>query len=104
MNENDRPASAGDLRPGLSSEVVVIGAGFGGLEVAKALGKAGIDTTVIDRHNHHLFQPILYHIATAALSATDVAEPARKFFGGSSPSKCYLARCQKSTRTCARSV
>lgn len=40
MNENDRPASAGDLRPGLSSEVVVIGAGFGGLEVAKALGKA----------------------------------------------------------------
>jgi NADH:ubiquinone reductase (H+-translocating) len=60
------------------SDVVVIGAGFAGLEVAKALGRAGIDTTVIDRHNHHLFQPLLYQVATAALSATDVAEPIRK--------------------------
>lgn len=60
------------------SEVVIVGAGFGGLEVAKALGRAGIDTTVIDRHNHHLFQPLLYQVATAALSATDVAEPIRK--------------------------
>ena len=68
-------SKAGSL-PG--SEVVVVGAGFAGLEVAKALGKAGIETTVIDRHNHHLFQPLLYQVATAALSATDVAEPIRK--------------------------
>ncbi|ETX28979.1 FAD-dependent pyridine nucleotide-disulfide oxidoreductase [Roseivivax isoporae LMG 25204] len=60
------------------SDVVVIGAGFAGLEVAKGLGRAGIATTVIDRHNHHLFQPLLYQVATAALSATDVAEPIRK--------------------------
>lgn len=60
------------------SEVVVIGAGFAGLEVAKGLGRAGIETTVIDRHNHHLFQPLLYQVATAALSATDIAEPIRK--------------------------
>jgi NADH:ubiquinone reductase (H+-translocating) len=40
--------------------VLVIGAGFGGLEVAKALGKAGLAVTVIDRHNHHRFQPLLY--------------------------------------------
>lgn len=59
-------------------EVVVIGAGFGGLEVAKALGRAGIGVTVIDRRNHHLFQPLLYQVATAALSATDVAEPIRR--------------------------
>lgn len=60
------------------SEVAVIGAGFGGLEVAKRLGEAGIPTTLIDRRNHHLFQPLLYQVATAALSATDVAEPIRK--------------------------
>lgn len=59
-------------------EVVVIGAGFAGLEVAKALGRAKIGVTVIDRRNHHLFQPLLYQVATAALSATDVAEPIRK--------------------------
>lgn len=58
--------------------VVVIGAGFAGLEVAKGLGNAGVSTTVIDRHNHHLFQPLLYQVATAALSAADVAEPIRK--------------------------
>lgn len=61
-----------------SSRVVVIGAGFAGLEVARALGKAGIGTTVIDRHNHHLFQPLLYQVATAALSAADIAEPVRR--------------------------
>ena len=58
--------------------VVVIGAGFGGLEVAKALGRAKIGVTLIDRHNHHLFQPLLYQVATAALSASEIAEPARR--------------------------
>lgn len=60
------------------SDVVIIGAGFAGLEVAKALGRAGISTTIIDRRNHHLFQPLLYQVATAALSATDVAVPIRR--------------------------
>ncbi|MBR2656855.1 MAG: NAD(P)/FAD-dependent oxidoreductase [Loktanella sp.] len=59
-------------------EVVIIGGGFAGLEAAKELGKAGIATTIIDRTNHHLFQPLLYQVATAALSATDVAEPIRR--------------------------
>jgi NADH:ubiquinone reductase (H+-translocating) len=58
--------------------IVIVGGGFGGLEVAKALGEARIGATVIDRHNHHLFQPLLYQVATAALSAADVAEPIRK--------------------------
>ena len=61
-----------------SVRVVVVGAGFAGLEVAKALGRANIQVTLIDRHNHHLFQPLLYQVATAALSAVDVAEPIRK--------------------------
>ncbi|MBS1303447.1 NAD(P)/FAD-dependent oxidoreductase [Loktanella sp. SALINAS62] len=77
MSEERRPDATGP-QSFSRSEVVVIGAGFGGLEVAKGLGKAGIDTTVIDRQNHHLFQPLLYQVATAALSATDVAEPIRK--------------------------
>lgn len=61
-----------------SPRIVIIGAGFAGLEMAKALGRAGLPTTVIDRRNHHLFQPLLYQVATAALSATDVAEPIRR--------------------------
>lgn len=61
-----------------AARVVIIGAGFAGLEAAKALGRAGIDTLVVDRENHHLFQPLLYQVATAALSATDVAEPVRR--------------------------
>lgn len=61
-----------------TAEIVILGAGFAGLEVAKAMGKAGIPTIIVDRHNHHLFQPLLYQVATAALSATDVAEPVRK--------------------------
>lgn len=58
--------------------IVVVGAGFAGLEVAKELGRAGLPVVLLDRQNHHLFQPLLYQVATAALSATDVAEPIRK--------------------------
>ncbi len=57
--------------------VVVVGSGFAGLEVAKALQDSSARVTVIDRHNHTLFQPLLYQVATAALSATDVAVPIR---------------------------
>jgi NADH dehydrogenase len=57
--------------------VVVVGAGFGGLEVARALQGARTRLTVIDRRNYNLFQPLLYQVATAALSATDVATPIR---------------------------
>jgi NADH dehydrogenase len=61
-----------------SVRVVVIGAGFAGIEVARGLGAAGIAVTLIDRQNHHLFQPLLYQVATAALSPADIAEPIRK--------------------------
>jgi len=57
--------------------VVIVGAGFGGLETAKALRNAPVDVTVIDRQNHHCFQPLLYQVATAALSPADVAWPIR---------------------------
>src|ERR1700747_3203134 len=56
---------------------VVVGAGFGGLEAARALAQSPVDVTVIDRHNYHLFQPLLYQVATAALSPADIAQPIR---------------------------
>jgi NADH:ubiquinone reductase (H+-translocating) len=60
------------------TRILVIGGGFAGIEVAKELGRAGLSVTLVDRQNHHLFQPLLYQVATAALSAPDVAEPIRK--------------------------
>jgi len=59
------------------AKVVIIGAGFGGIETAKALRGAAVELTVIDRQNHHCFQPLLYQVATAALSPADVAWPIR---------------------------
>jgi NADH dehydrogenase len=58
-------------------KVVIIGAGFGGLEAARALRKADAEITVIDRHNHHTFQPLLYQVATAVISPADIAWPVR---------------------------
>ena len=56
---------------------VVVGAGFGGLESARQLARSPVDVIVIDRHNYHLFQPLLYQVATAALSPADIAQPIR---------------------------
>jgi len=59
--------------------IVIIGGGFGGLACAIELGNvANVDVTLIDRRNHSLFQPLLYQVATAALSPADIAEPIRK--------------------------
>src|SRR5215208_7378691 len=81
-----RPTVRGQLRrtrmPTLSAtphrpRVVIVGAGFGGLSAAKALARVPVDVTVIDRHNYHLFQPLLYQVATAGLSPGDIASPIR---------------------------
>ena len=76
------PRRAGGVRkatrePGRPPHVVIVGAGFAGLAAAKRLGKASGDVTVIDPRNHHLFQPLLYQVATAALSPADIAAPIR---------------------------
>jgi NADH dehydrogenase len=60
--------------------VVILGAGFGGLEAARALARAPVEITLVDRQNHHLFQPLLYQVATAALSPGDIAWPVRTVF------------------------
>ncbi len=74
--------------------VVIVGAGFGGLTVAKNLAKTPVDVTLIDRKNHHLFQPLLYQVATAGLSPADIAWPIRR-----------LVRRQKTRASCwARSA
>src|ERR1700756_2607639 len=57
--------------------VVIVGAGFGGLEPARKLARAPVDVTVIDRHNYHLFQPLLYQVATAGLEPESIARPVR---------------------------
>ncbi len=66
-----RPEQAG------KPQVVIVGAGFGGLYAARALKRAPVEVTVVDRRNHHLFQPLLYQVATAALSPGDIAHPIR---------------------------
>ena len=62
-------------------KVVIVGAGFGGLWAAKTLANAPVEVVVIDRQNYHLFQPLLYQVATAALSPADIAAPIRSIVG-----------------------
>ena len=73
-----------DGKPAFSLEglprVVIVGAGFGGLTCAARLAKAPVRVTLIDRHNYHLFQPLLYQVATAGLSPGDIATPIRGLF------------------------
>lgn len=66
----------------MSSHVVIIGGGFAGLAAAKRLKNAPVRITLIDRTNHHLFQPLLYQVATAGLAPSDIAEPIRSVLAG----------------------
>lgn len=66
------------LRRNMTKQIVIIGGGFAGLNVAKTLGNAsGVEVTIVDRQNHHLFQPLLYQVAMAGLSPADIAAPIR---------------------------
>src|SRR5438876_12204232 len=72
-----RRAEAGMQNRPQRPQVLILGAGFGGLEATKALARADVDVTLVDAYNHHCFQPLLYQVATAALSPADVAWPIR---------------------------
>lgn len=61
----------------MAVRIVILGAGFAGLAAARALGNSPADVIIVDRQNHHVFQPLLYQVATAALSAPDIAQPVR---------------------------
>ena len=64
----------------MSARIVIVGCGFGGLEAARALRGADVQVTLVDRTNHHLFQPLLYQVATAGLSGPAIAAPVRHLF------------------------
>ena len=66
-----------DAPPSSVPRVVIIGAGFGGLQAAKRLANQPVKVTLVDRKNHHTFQPLLYQVATAGLSAGEIAAPVR---------------------------
>jgi NADH dehydrogenase len=71
--------------------VVILGGGFGGLNAARALRRADVRVTVVDRQNHHLFQPLLYQVATAALNPADIASPIRRILRGQKNAEVLLA-------------
>ena len=73
VTQRDAPPPLSARRP----RIVIIGAAFGGLSAAQRLAQVAADIIVIDRRNHHLFQPLLYQVATAALSPADIAAPIR---------------------------
>jgi len=77
----------GKARP----RVVIVGAGFGGLNAARALARAPVEITIIDRKNHHTFQPLLYQVATAGLSPGEIAAPIRSIFRSNQNTEVLLA-------------
>jgi NADH dehydrogenase len=76
--------------PGLP-RVVIVGAGFGGLAAAKALRRRPLRVTLLDRNNYHVFQPLLYQVAAATLSATEIAAPVRHILRSQANLKCLMA-------------
>ena len=66
--------------PRLNPRVVVIGAGFGGLSVARGLRRTNLDVVLVDQHNYHLFTPLLYEVGTALLDSSEIAYPVRGIF------------------------
>src|SRR3954464_8852566 len=76
----------------MGKSVVIVGAGFGGLSAAKALAKTDFNVTVIDQHNYHLFQPLLYQVATAGLAPSDIASPIRSILSHQANTNMVLAR------------
>src|SRR5256886_16718122 len=71
--------------------LVIVGGGFGGLYAAKSLRHTDVDLTVIDRRNFHLFQPLLYQVATGGLSPGEIASPLRHILSGARNTHVWLA-------------
>jgi NADH:ubiquinone reductase (H+-translocating) len=82
---DDQPAQRGDpapFRPAGRHHVVIVGGGFGGLETANGLAGAPVEITLVDQRNHHIFQPLLYQVATASLAPSEIAWPIRSLMRG----------------------
>src|SRR5262245_32617148 len=80
---------------GSPPHVVIVGGGFGGIYAARALSSHPVRVTLVDRRNHHLFQPLLYQVATASLSPADIAHPLRSVFRGVPNVRVILAEVRK---------
>src|SRR5579884_2408876 len=70
------------IREGRRPRVLILGGGFAGLHAAQGLAKLSVDVTLVDRRNHHTFQPLLYQVALAVLSPANIAQPIRAVFRG----------------------
>ena len=90
--------------PGNTPHVVIVGGGFGGLWATRALAAAPVRITLLDRRNHHLFQPLLYQVATAGLSAPDIAAPLRHILRGQRNVDGAAGRGRRRSTTAARRV
>src|SRR6202789_649145 len=77
MNDKTTQRAGPRMAHQLTHRVVIVGAGFGGLNAAEKLARAPVQVTVIDRKNHHTFQPLLYQVATAGLSPGEITAPIR---------------------------
>ena len=82
-------------RPDLRPHLVIVGGGFGGLYAARALAGRPVRVTLLDRRNHHLFQPLLYQVATAVLNPSDIAVPLRSILRGASNVTVFLANVER---------
>src|SRR5512141_99666 len=71
--------------------IVIVGGGFGGLKAARALSQSSVRIILVDRQNHHLFQPLLYQVASATLSPADIAAPIRHILRNQSNAQVVLA-------------
>src|SRR5678809_528993 len=71
-------------------QVIIIGGGFGGLRAARALRSAPVDVTLVDRRNYHLFQPLLYQVATGSLSPGEIASPLRSILSKRKNTRVWL--------------
>ena len=74
--------------------IVIVGAGFGGIKAAKLFARENVDVTLVDRHNFHLFQPLLYQISTAILDPAEIAYPIRAFFRENKNVDLFMAKAQ----------
>jgi len=80
----------------MAKEVLIVGAGFGGLEAGRELaGRSSVNVTILDQRNHHLFQPLLYQVATAELNPADIASPVRAQFSRARNVDVHLGRVEK---------
>lgn len=86
------PAERSGAAAAPRQQIVIIGGGFGGINAAQRLAKTQVDLTLIDQHNYHLFQPLLYQVATAALSPANIAAPIRGMLRGQANATVLLGR------------